>query len=379
MPIDVMTLLLTWRCNLACTYCHRVHPRKQMPLSTALSAVDMIFAKGVSPKGLRFMGGEPLLAFDTLRAAVMRAEGRSRDAGIPVRFTIATNGTLADEATIDFLIEHRFKTVLSINGRAKTHDLWRVDARGGGSWAKLKGKVALFKKIPRKDLVVSFAIHPAAVATMREDFMALVDLGFDSIEICSIYGSQWDAKSVLWLEKGFGDILRYVLQQAARGRFIVLNNVGEMLKLYTRSARVYQAGDVQLSTCPREFRLHVFPDGSLTLSPFGVRKEVASAFTLGNVGTRFKKDYRGCEFSARSSRCRLCLRRISGMDGDHGKEYMKSCGQDEDLHGFAQQANMILCDSMMARAGAQYVFRKAAEHARFRGYLERCEEYCDLP
>jgi sulfatase maturation enzyme AslB (radical SAM superfamily) len=72
-----MTLTVTERCNLRCTYCYMPVTRgRAMDASVADAAVDLL-AEHAAADGtvtLAFFGGEPFLAQDTVRRAAERAK-----------------------------------------------------------------------------------------------------------------------------------------------------------------------------------------------------------------------------------------------------------------------------------------------------------------
>ena len=82
-----LTLHLTTRCSLRCTYCYAPPAALRtlaMRPETALRAVDFA-AEGSGPScGIVFFGGEPLLARSLIREVV--ALSRAREATGPTRF-----------------------------------------------------------------------------------------------------------------------------------------------------------------------------------------------------------------------------------------------------------------------------------------------------
>ena len=146
-------LVVTTACNLRCSGCFASGGDyglgiKHMPESVIDATIEYLTNrinslyrdggfKGKSNLGLHFFGGEPLIAFDSIRYAVMRAESAIENLNISYKvpvvpdFFITTNGTLLKPERVRFLKEHRFSVLLSIDG--PTHDERRRFASGKGS------------------------------------------------------------------------------------------------------------------------------------------------------------------------------------------------------------------------------------------------------
>ena len=126
-------------CNLRCGYCFAGAgeyggSRGIMTAKTACAAVDFL-VRGSGGRDLLeidFFGGEPLLAWDTVTATVDYARARYPD--ITFSFTITTNGLLLDDAKIDYINEHMYNVVLSLDGRREVNDKTRPTKSGAGSY-----------------------------------------------------------------------------------------------------------------------------------------------------------------------------------------------------------------------------------------------------
>lgn len=142
---SLLVLGLTERCNLDCSYCcysgrfegQRTHGNRVMSLETAKKAIRQLLDQQPARKGrspITFYGGEPLLEFDLLRQCVEFAEQDAAERGKQVRFSITTNGTLMNDEVVDFLVEHDFLVLVSLDGCREAHDRYRVFPNGKGSF-----------------------------------------------------------------------------------------------------------------------------------------------------------------------------------------------------------------------------------------------------
>ncbi len=143
-----MMLLVAQGCNLKCTYCYEVSndwhsPGTRMTANDAEEAVDEFFRRaGPRPDlSITFFGGEPLLNFEVIRSTVAYANTEAARLGKNVGFTITTNATRFSEEVMDFLVEHEFSVMVSMDGDQESHDAYRVDLAGKGTHAKVEQSV----------------------------------------------------------------------------------------------------------------------------------------------------------------------------------------------------------------------------------------------
>jgi uncharacterized protein len=125
-------LQITQNCNLRCEYCiysggynNRPHTNKTMSFDTAKRAIDYLIkhSRDSNRIGYSFYGGEPLLAFGLIKKCVLYAEQQAE--GRTVDFNFTTNGTLLTKDKIDFLQEHNFNMLISLDGPKIIHDKHR--------------------------------------------------------------------------------------------------------------------------------------------------------------------------------------------------------------------------------------------------------------
>lgn len=135
-----LILEITEECNLRCSYCvfdenhifERNHSNKTMPIELAFEAIQDFYNRTNKEEGyIVFYGGEPLLAFETIKKIVNYANQISNHC---LKFSLTTNGLALSENKFDFLIENSFLITVSLDGDKETHDKQRVTATGKGSF-----------------------------------------------------------------------------------------------------------------------------------------------------------------------------------------------------------------------------------------------------
>src|SRR5262245_6123965 len=99
-PLRALSLAVAERCNLGCTYCYAEGgsfggAARNMPWEVAEASVRRLFAQvGRGERvTLAFLGGEPLTNRSVIRRATELAVAIAGAGGIPIGFTITTNGT----------------------------------------------------------------------------------------------------------------------------------------------------------------------------------------------------------------------------------------------------------------------------------------------
>jgi uncharacterized protein len=119
MPFPLATLVLnvTNKCNLSCTYCYEYGAdkltkdnapagRAMMSPDTARQSIDFLFRSGGERRDLSitFFGGETLLNFSVIQAAVEHAKERALREDKRVHFSLTTNATLLTDDVIRSLV-----------------------------------------------------------------------------------------------------------------------------------------------------------------------------------------------------------------------------------------------------------------------------------
>ena len=155
---DVCALALdvSGSCNLQCTYCAEsmtLPQRQPMAKETLSRAVEALFAwsNPAAPLTILFGNGEPLLHAKRVKAVGELAIGLARQQDRQLTLSLTTNGTLLKRDIRRWLIKDGWEVKVSLDGGRADHDRHRIDARGKGSYGRIKGKLRkLAKAIPQR-------------------------------------------------------------------------------------------------------------------------------------------------------------------------------------------------------------------------------------
>ena len=137
---NAVTVLTTFDCNFACTYCFEEHAKCRQyldePTADAVSAwlIARMRAEKQETLEVCFYGGEPLMNKPMmLRVAKTLHEASARE-GFELKCVLITNGSLLDAATIDAMLPFGLTLVrVSVDGRKGYHDSRRPFKGGAGS------------------------------------------------------------------------------------------------------------------------------------------------------------------------------------------------------------------------------------------------------
>lgn len=187
-PLRSLSLAVAQKCNLGCTYCYAQEgdfggTAKKMPLDVALAAVDRLFTDSVPGErvNLSFLGGEPLIGRNIIRAATRHAVQRGAEHAVRVGFSITTNGTLVTPEDGEFFEQHGFAVTISLDGVGETHDRQRSFKNGSGSYEQILANVRpLLAMQHRMQVSARVTVTPRNLE-LRKTLDTLVNLGFHSV------------------------------------------------------------------------------------------------------------------------------------------------------------------------------------------------------
>jgi uncharacterized protein len=153
---------VTEQCSLACQYCiyrdiyssFSQRSYGNMDKEMAKKMIDFMFSLWLSQDNqspfddryIGFYGGEPLLNIALIKELVLYTENkkRSTDASFPIKFTITTNGLLLPNH-IDFLVEHNFEVLISLDGEREDNAA-RVFKNGQNSFDSIINSITTIQE-----------------------------------------------------------------------------------------------------------------------------------------------------------------------------------------------------------------------------------------
>lgn len=189
--VKALCLNIAHDCNLRCKYCFADEgeykgKRKLMSAEIGKKAIDFVIKSSGPRKNIEvdLFGGEPLLAFNTIKEIVAYAKEVEKLHNKNIRFTMTTNATLLNDEIMEYIDKNMGNIVLSIDGRKEINDKVRVKIDGSGSYDNILPKIK--KMVAMRDKSKQYYIRGTFTrenTDFFEDVLAFVNEGFNEISI----------------------------------------------------------------------------------------------------------------------------------------------------------------------------------------------------
>jgi uncharacterized protein len=241
--LSAVCLSVTHGCNLACRYCYvrKAHScggdgddtPAVMTREVLERAIGLL--EGSGPWRVGFFGGEPMLAWDTVRAGVALARERAAREGARVRFSITTNGTLVNRDRARFLAEHGFSVILSLDGPRELHDRERGHgADRSGSYDLARAGLGLLAEAGlggRVTLRSTFPLKTPKLRARLEHLNALADDGLAaSVSVEPAWPGRRERPGMTSLEGEYLDAARWAEGRLAAGKRVRYHHLQKALE-----------------------------------------------------------------------------------------------------------------------------------------------------
>ena len=189
--IKAMCLNIAHDCNLRCKYCfadegeYKGH-RMLMSAEVGKRAVDFVIKNSGPRKNIEIdlFGGEPLMAFGTIKEIVEYAREQEKLHNTNIRFTMTTNATLLTDEIMEYIDKNMGNIVLSIDGRKDINDKVRVRYNGSGCFDDILPKIK--KMVEKRDKSKQYYARGTFTRNNTDfynDVLALANEGFKEISI----------------------------------------------------------------------------------------------------------------------------------------------------------------------------------------------------
>lgn len=219
-----LTLIITERCNLACSYCFCDRSRnEQMSATTAVRIIgEAALEKTDAQIGVLFFGGEPLLNFDCIRRAVEALENETFAPRL--HYKIVTNGTLFTPEIKQWLQAHhaRVELAVSIDGDAETQEHHR-----GGSFARIDRQ--FLRELGRVE--IKMVVTPDTLDALADNIIAFASEGF-SVHCELAEGIEWKEQHCTAYARALQRVIEFYLHAPA---LYPVSLLGAALELQTQT------------------------------------------------------------------------------------------------------------------------------------------------
>lgn len=266
-----ISLYLTRSCNLNCRYCFEQHSKLIMSRETAFNAIKMAADMSSNFCGISFFGGEPLLQKELIKSCVEYAEGIN---DLKFGYNMTTNGILLDEEFLDFAQAHSIDIAFSHDGLMSRVN--RLFPNGRDCLDILDQRLDMLLKRKPNTFVMT-TLSPNTVEMLSESVIYLYERNARVVNLAIDYrkNAGWNDELLEILSSELKKISDYLLKAFEDGRYLVLNNYDEKIKILTSNRCKH---DCQLGMC----KLSIDSDG--TIYPC-IQFVGDSEYSLGNVNT----------------------------------------------------------------------------------------------
>ncbi|MFO1376080.1 MAG: quinohemoprotein amine dehydrogenase maturation protein [Steroidobacteraceae bacterium] len=241
-PLSTIVLNVNTGCNLGCTYCYKedlATPARgeKMGFEVAAKSVDLLLRQSVGRKriGVVFFGGEPLTNVGLIREVVAYAEQRAAEAGRQVDFSVTTNGTLLDEATIDWFDEHRFGITVSMDGPKVIHDRNRRTVGNRGTYDVVARKARLLlsryrsKQVGARVTLTRGTTEVEAIHAHLRDGIGFHEVGYAPVTSAEKAAHALTPEELTAVHEGFERLGGQYLAAALRGENTGFSNLHQLM------------------------------------------------------------------------------------------------------------------------------------------------------
>ena len=333
--VYMFIIAITEQCNLRCTYCcysgeyEGNHSHNSRTLCEGdIQAIYDFIAKTAKTKPIRisFYGGEPLVNYPLVQYAIQAGQQRWED---DVTFSVSTNGTLLTEERIDWLVNNGVELAISIDGTQPFHDAHRVDAKGNGSYTKVRNALAYlhsntFNQYPKVVLMMTLPsvskLMPIEQAWHKDEVLQHYSpthiSGLTPNFLQGVAKEDWETLKIQYIQ------LLDAYEQ--HPEWSVLQTFFDEIVSYWKNRPVFEVSEsTPLSTCmPVNTKLYI--DANLQLA---VCEKFNDRFRIGSINDGidwqkanemtkeyYRKRENRCTYCPAVRMCNMCLTSIAYTD-----------------------------------------------------------------
>ena len=213
-------------CNLKCDYCYAQKTvfKKPIEKKVLINAVSKFLKAPGKNKKITFLGGEPFLHFNLIKAVLIFIKRETRN-NLPVH--IFTNGLLINAEISNFIKRFNINLIVSINEREIS-----------GRIAKTKNNIKkILKYIDLQNTSASIVIEKESASKLFKNILNLYKLGFRHIAWTPDITKIWDDKEISELKRQMLKLRRHYFQLIKKGLelYEIANAYEIMDELFNRS------------------------------------------------------------------------------------------------------------------------------------------------
>lgn len=166
-------------CNLRCRYCFYNTKDQLTSHIMSIELLEKFFAEYMELFSGRLFfvwhGGEPLLAGLSFFERIIELQTKYLKEGQIIKNAIQTNATLIDDKWAEFFKSHNFKVGVSFDGGQESHDHFRKNYSGHGSFDQVMRGVEILRRHGIEPGFIQTLTHNNVIR-IKEDFSFFVNI-----------------------------------------------------------------------------------------------------------------------------------------------------------------------------------------------------------
>lgn len=179
-----LCLIVSHACNLNCSYCSLgsvTGQGKVMSIETARKTLDWLIPNAPGKKiDIDFFGGEPLLAWETVKDAVLYGNELAKTHDKNLRWSMSTNAVGLTDDILDFCDKYYISLVLSLDGTREINDAYRKTPANEGSFDAVLSNILKVVKRRERGYYVR-GTYTGKTIHFADQVIALHKLGIGSL------------------------------------------------------------------------------------------------------------------------------------------------------------------------------------------------------
>lgn len=258
-----ISLWVTNGCNMNCKYCY-VDGKKGERFLKQQNVDELIMFITNNRKSdedifVSFFGGEPLLAFDIIKAAVLKMNKTFPN---KIKYGITTNGLLLNKEIIDFFADNAFAVSLSWDGCEVAHDCNRIDRLGQGTYQRVREKYLLLMESGLVTVRVRATFNSQTYVYLKQSVenMKEVDADIRVIFVPDYFDNNWNEQKLNELSK----IIKEIRKKNVVDNITIIGDENKKIRVCNGGIGNY----------------HVYVDGRIYPCSFTVNQEL---FCIGDL------------------------------------------------------------------------------------------------
>lgn len=205
MKFSSLTFIVTDDCNFNCSYCFQKKEKNTINNATIKRAVDFFYPYLKSDKiYIGFYGGEPLLAYEQVKYAVLLILEKNKKGNKKIEFNITTNGSLLTEEMLAFFNLHKFVVLLSFDGLAQDK------GRKRGTLGQMVRIMKAFREYPGIHFEVNSVFSPQTVGDLSASLRFIIEQGGSNITFNISATARWQPADMVTLRIEINRLAAYL-------------------------------------------------------------------------------------------------------------------------------------------------------------------------